>query len=55
MDEIIGKIYENQDILNRICYSFCSEKADREDLFQEIIYRVLKSYKSFNEKSLFST
>jgi RNA polymerase sigma-70 factor (ECF subfamily) len=55
MDKIVEKIYSNQDILNRICFSFCSEKADREDLFQEIVYRVLRAHTTFNEKSLFST
>ncbi len=55
MDEIVEKIYSNQDILNRICFSFFNEKADREDLFQEIVYRVLKSYSDFNHKSSFST
>ena len=55
MDEIVEKIYANQDILNKICFSFCSEKADREDLFQEIVYRVLRAHQTFNKKSLFST
>ena len=55
MDEIVEKIYSNQDILNRICFSFFNEKADREDLFQEIVYRVLKAYGDFNHKSSFST
>ena len=55
MDEIVEKIYGNQDILNKICFSFCSVRADREDLFQEIVYRILRSYKDFNKKSSFST
>jgi len=55
MDEIVEKIYANQIIINSICFSFCSEKAEREDLFQEIIYRVLKSYRQFRENSSFST
>ena len=55
MDEIVEKIYANQIIINSICFSFCSEKAEREDLFQEIIYRVLKSYRQFRENSTFST
>jgi RNA polymerase sigma-70 factor (ECF subfamily) len=55
MDEIVEKIYANQIIINSICFSFCSEKAEREDLFQEIIYRVLKSYHQFRENSSFST
>lgn len=55
MDEIVEKIYANQIIINSICFSFCNDRADREDLFQEIIYRVLKSYRHFREQSTFST
>lgn len=52
---ITDRIYENQALINRICYSFCTGEADRQDLFQEIVYRVLRSYKSFNNRSSFST
>lgn len=55
MDEIVEKIYANQILINSICFSFCNDRADREDLFQEIIYRVLKSYRHFREQSTFST
>jgi hypothetical protein len=33
-DIIVEKIYENQALLSRICFSFYSGEADREDLFQ---------------------
>ena len=52
---ISDKIYENQGLINRICYSFCSDEDDRKDLFQEIVYRILKSYSGFNNQSSFST
>lgn len=48
---IADKIYDNQLLIERICYSFCSGAADRQDLFQEIVYKVLKSHKSFSDSS----
>lgn len=54
-ENIVDKIYENQSLINRICCSFCNNETDREDLFQEIVYRVLKSYKGFGNRSSFST
>jgi len=56
MDRTIAdEIYENQSLINRICYSFCSDEDDRKDLFQEIVYRILISYNGFNKRSSFST
>lgn len=52
---ISEKIFENQGLINRICYSFCTDEDDRKDLFQEIVYRILKSYSGFNNRSSFST
>jgi len=52
---IADKIYENQGLINRICFSFCSNDDDRKDLFQEIVYRILKSYNGFNNRSSFTT
>lgn len=52
---IADKIYENQGLIMRICYSFCSDENDRKDLFQEIVYRTLKSYSGFNSRASFST
>jgi RNA polymerase sigma-70 factor (ECF subfamily) len=48
-------IFENQKAIKSICYVYCSRNEDREDLFQEIVYKILKSYKSFKHRSKFST
>ncbi len=53
--ELMEKISDNQKIIYKICNSYCSNKDDREDLAQEIIYQLLKSYHSFNESYKFST
>jgi len=54
-DEITKLIYENQQIIIRICRGFFTGQADREDLFQEIIYKVLRSYGKFRHESSFTT
>ena len=54
-DEITKLIYENQQIIFRICKGFFSGQADREDLFQEIVYKVLRSYGKFRHESSFTT
>ncbi len=54
-DEITKLIYENQQVIIRICRGFFSGQADREDLFQEIVYKVLRSYGKFRHESSFTT
>ncbi|MFC2118974.1 RNA polymerase sigma factor, partial [Bacteroidota bacterium] len=46
---------EHQSLIRKICYNYCSNKEDREDLFQEIVFNVLKSYNNFKNLSRFST
>ncbi|MDE3185802.1 MAG: sigma-70 family RNA polymerase sigma factor [Bacteroidota bacterium] len=48
-------INDNQKIIYKICNSYCSNKNDREDLAQEIIYQLLKSYRSYKQEYKFST
>jgi RNA polymerase sigma-70 factor (ECF subfamily) len=52
---LLQRINDNRRIIFKICNSYCSYKSDREDLAQEIMYQLLKSYHSFNEKYSFST
>lgn len=42
-------------MLIRICNTWCRQEADREDLFQEIVYQVLKSYQRYDAQYRFST
>jgi RNA polymerase sigma-70 factor (ECF subfamily) len=53
--EFLKRIKGNEGIIYKICNSYCSNKADREDLGQEIIYQLLKSYSTFNDTNKFST
>lgn len=52
---LMEKIKDNERIIFKICNSYCSNKNDREDLAQEIIYQLLKSYHSFSDQFRFST
>jgi len=46
---------ENKGIIYKVCNSYCEGKDDREDLAQEIIYNLWKSFDSFNNEFKFST
>ena len=54
-DEVLRLIQEHQKIIYKICNSYCNNKNDREDLGQEIVYQLIKSYPSFNPQFKFST
>ncbi len=53
--EFTRLIKENKGIIYKICNSYCADKIDRDDLAQEIIYNLWKSYNSFNAEFKFST
>ncbi|MBC7885409.1 MAG: sigma-70 family RNA polymerase sigma factor [Saprospiraceae bacterium] len=53
--EFTRLVSENKGIIYKICNSYCSDKNDREDLAQEIIYNLWKSFDSFNNEFKFST
>ena len=53
--EFTGLIKENKGIIYKICNSYCADKKDRDDLAQEIIYNLWKSFNSFNDEFKFST
>jgi RNA polymerase sigma factor (sigma-70 family) len=53
--EFIKLIKENKGIIYKICNSYCADKDSRDDLAQEIIYNLWKSFSSFNDAFKFST
>jgi len=53
--EFIRLIKENKGIIYKICNSYCADKDDRDDLAQEIIYNLWKSFGKFNTEFKFST
>jgi RNA polymerase sigma factor (sigma-70 family) len=54
-EELLQKIRDNEGIVFKICNTYCNNKTDREDLAQEIIYQLLKSYHSFKAEYKFTT
>lgn len=46
---------DNKGIIFKVCNAYCPNIQDREDLAQEIIYNVWKSWSSFDNSHKFST
>lgn len=53
--EFLKIIQKNQGIIHKVCNIYCDFEEDRNDLFQEIVAQLWKSYPSFREESKFST
>lgn len=53
--EFVARIDKHQGILHKICFVYAKNDADKDDLYQEIILQLWKSYSSFKGKSTFST
>lgn len=51
----LALIEQNKGIIFKICNSYCKDRADREDLAQEIIYQLWKSGNRFNTDYKFTT
>jgi RNA polymerase sigma-70 factor, ECF subfamily len=54
-DEFLNIINENQGIIRKVCHLYGRDEAGREDLYQEIVIQLWKSYNSFRGESKFST
>jgi RNA polymerase sigma-70 factor (ECF subfamily) len=53
--EFIGQINANHKILAKICHIYGADEEDRQDLFQEMVGELWKSYSTFSGKAKFST
>lgn len=45
--EFLAVIHDHQKIIHKICRMYREHQADQEDLFQEIVYQLWKSYPGF--------
>ena len=54
-DVFIQQINQNLGIAHKICRVYFSDVDDREDVLQEMMYQLYKSYRSFDGRSKFST
>lgn len=48
-------IRKNQGIIHKVCNIYCDAEEDRNDLFQEIVAQLWKSYPTFRHESKVST
>jgi RNA polymerase sigma factor (sigma-70 family) len=48
-------IRENKGIIFKICHAYCPGKEDRDDLAQEIVYNLWKSFAGYKAEFKFST
>lgn len=53
--EFLQIIKKNQGIIHKVCNIYCDEQEDRNDLFQEIVAQLWKSFPTFREESKFTT
>lgn len=53
--EFLEIIRKNQGIIHKVCNIYCDDQEDKNDLFQEIVAQLWKSYPSFRKESKFST
>jgi len=54
-DQFISVIKENQNLIYKICYSYCSDSEDRKDLQQEILIQLWNSFSKFDGRAKLST
>jgi len=48
-------IQKNQGIVQKVCNMYCDTREDRDDLFQEIVVQLWKSFPSFRNEAKVST
>ena len=53
--EFMDHIVKNENMIHKICNIYSSSFADRQDLKQEIIYQLWRSFPSFRGRSKFQT
>lgn len=53
--EFLQIIQKNQGIIYKVCSLYCDSHDDRDDLFQEIVVQLWKSYPSFRQESKVTT
>ena len=53
--ELTEKLAKHLGIIHKISLLYTNNKADREDLFQDICFQVCRSYNSYRKEAKFST
>jgi len=53
--QFLGLVEAHQGILHRICLVYADQPADRQDLFQDMVLQLWRSFGSFRAQSSFTT
>ena len=53
--EFIRLIQKNERLIRKVCHIYCRELVDREDLYQDILVQLWKSFPAFEHHSKVST
>lgn len=54
-ENFLKVIHENQALIHKVCNIYRDSKEDKEDLFQEITYQLLRAYPKFQGRSKITT
>jgi len=54
-EQFLDMIVQHQGIIHKVCNSYCENKENKLDLYQEIIYQLFKAYPSYRGDSKIST
>jgi len=54
-EKFLQIIKENQGIIHKVCNIYCDDMEDRNDLFQEIVAQLWKSFPAFRNESKVTT
>jgi RNA polymerase sigma-70 factor (ECF subfamily) len=53
--EFASLIQQHQALIFKVCHLYCKREADKEDLFQEIVFQLWKSFPQFRGQAAFTT
>ncbi|WP_338759539.1 sigma-70 family RNA polymerase sigma factor [Bernardetia sp. ABR2-2B] len=53
--DFVAFIQKHQGIIHKVCRMYCDSDDDRQDLFQEVLFQLWKSYPKFRGDSKIST
>jgi RNA polymerase sigma-70 factor (ECF subfamily) len=54
-EEFVNRVHEHRAMLHKVCNLYCFSAHDRQDLFQEIIVQLWKSWPKFRGEAKFGT
>lgn len=54
-EAFVARLEKHQRILFKVAYMYCRDRDDRQDLVQEMLIQVWRSYARFDERVQFST